>query len=115
MSKHLPVRDLLNTASSQDVRAVLIGDFRSYLAARGYAAGTLQHYCSAAVHFIDWLDEADGARPRINAQSVSRFLNEHFPACRCSHPGCKDLKSARAYSTHKCPFLQSREVLKTPK
>lgn len=96
MSKHLPVQDLLNTASNQDVQAVLIGHFRSYLMARGYAGGTLQHYCSTVEHFLSWLSEADGARPRIDAQSVSRFLDEHLPGCRCPHPGSKDMKSARA-------------------
>ena len=53
MSKHLPAQDLLNTTSAQDGRTVHIDDFHAYLVARGYAAGTLQHYCSAAGHFID--------------------------------------------------------------
>ena len=113
MSKHLPAQDLLNTTSSQDGRAMRIGDFRSYLVARGYAAGTLQHYCSAAGHFVDWLDEPDGARPSIDAQNVSRFLHEHLPACRCPHPGCKDLKSARA-ALNQLLRMQDEDRLRPP-
>jgi len=79
-----------------DERVALIQEFHSYLVERGYANRTLYLYCSVAAHFLRWQHKAGSARQRIDAPSVSRFLFEHVPACRCPHPGSMDFKSMRA-------------------
>jgi site-specific recombinase XerD len=74
----------------------LIGDLRSYLAARGHTPATLHQYTAAAAHFLGWLGGQPPDRQRIDAQAVRVFLHDHLPACRCPHPGNKQPKSVRA-------------------
>ena len=74
----------------------LIGDLRSYLAARGHTPATLHQYISAAAHFLGWLGGQPPDRQRIDVQAVRVFLHDHLPACRCPHPGNKQPKSVRA-------------------
>lgn len=95
MSKQLPRRGSEEAVSRDDARASLI-DFRSYLMARGHASRTLGLYCAVATHFVNWLCEAPGEQQHIGARSVSHFLHEHLPDCRCPHSVSKDLKSVRA-------------------
>ena len=74
----------------------LLGDFRSYLAARGHRPRVLHEYAAAAAHFLGWLGEQTPDRQRIDAQSVRTFLQGHLPDCHCSYPGSRHSKNVRA-------------------
>lgn len=66
--------------------ALYFDAFKQYLAQHGYAAQTSDSYVADISHFARWARTKRLRLNRINEASVTAFLDEHLPNCKCGAP-----------------------------
>lgn len=96
MSEHYSKNAQSNLTGDRDGYEVITSNFSNYLKKRGHSDGTRHVYQSALLHFIYWLKNESTEDQTINCSTVTLFLQEHLPVCRCSPPSFKQLKTVRA-------------------
>jgi integrase/recombinase XerD len=77
-----------------------LDDLAAYLYERGYARATAQSYLRGAAHLGYWTDAEGIAPERLTEESITCFLEQHLPRCRCPVPRGLPLRDLHAAVAH---------------
>ena len=79
-----------------------------------YALSTVASYLSNIAHFARWARSKRLRLCRIDEVSVTEFLDQHLPHCRCEGPVRHDRCDHRAALGHLLFVLRDRDVVTFP-
>lgn len=79
-----------------------------------YAPSTVASYLSDIAHFARWARGKRLGLPRIDEASVTEFLDQHLPHCRCEDPVRHDRRDHRAALGHLLFILRAQGVIALP-
>jgi integrase/recombinase XerD len=74
--------------------------FVAYLEERGQPPGTIHQYVQAVEHFGTWLATERITVEGVTQATISAFLHDHLPRCRCHTPAPTCLYQVRAALAH---------------
>ena len=113
MSEQSIGSDLVQVWYAEREDGGLLGEFATYLEARGHPDGTLRAYLKSAIHFSHWLGQRPLDQREIRAETVGDLLEDHLPVCGCPPPAPKSVKTVRA-ALNQLLLMQGRSRLQVP-
>jgi hypothetical protein len=88
--------------------------FSNYLAGKGYALRSIQHYSGVVDHFGRWMACRHYLVRDVSEKLIARFYQVHLPRCQCPPPAAVGVSDVRPGLHHLLVFLRQGQMCPPP-